>query len=314
MHVRSDVRLGVIDFLWTAADRDAAAVISHTVEDVLAAEALGIHRYWIGEHHAQGYASGSVQSLISWAAARSSRIRLGPGTALLAYHSPLRLVEELRTLNILSGRADLCVGRGRADRAESHKELLDGRAWDAAGLMRQAEYTAKLDRLRDCLSDDIAVIPAHVSNPEFWICGSATAADAAARLGARFCYTLFHPGKKDPSVMDRYRDGFRPSRDLAAPVSAIGLCGSWADSNADAQAVAALHSHIVYYPSIIGGPHSAAEQWDASVSRYGPDEVVWLDIAPSRAARLSSWTRIMQHIQSSSGRPASLVLKPRTAT
>jgi len=312
--MRSELRLGIIDFLWTAPDRDAATVIPQTVEDVLAAEAMGIHRYWIGEHHAPGYAAGSVQSLISWAAARSSRIRLGPGTALLAYHSPLRLVEELRTLNILSGRADLCVGRGRADRAAAHRDLLDGRAWDAPGLMPEADYSAKLDRLRDCLTDQMAVIPANVANPEFWICGSATAASAAARLGARFCYTLFHPGRKDPSVMDRYRDGFRPSPDLAAPVGAIGLCGSWADSDADAHAFAAAHPHIVYYPSIIGGPHAAAEQWDETVGRYGPDEVLWLDIAPSRAARLSSWARIMRHIASGSGHPACSVLPQQTTT
>ena len=310
--MRSEVRLGIIDFRWTTPERDAAALIPHTVEDVLAAEAMGVHRYWIGEHHAHGYAAGSVQSLIAWAAARSSRIRLGPGTALLAYHSPLRLVEELRTLNVLSGRTDLCVGRGRADRAAAHRELLDGRAWDAPGLMPEAEYSAKLDRLRDCLRDEVAVIPANVANPEFWICGSATAADAAARLGARFCYTLFHPGRKDPSVMARYRDGFRPSPELSAPVGAIGLCGVWAGTDADAQAFAAAHSHIVYYPSIVGGPHAAAEQWDETVSRYRPDEVLWLDIAPSRDARLSSWARIMQHIRSGSGAAASGVLKPRT--
>lgn len=288
------IRIGLLDFLWAGPANDYVSVIQSLSEHVLAAEQMGFHRYWLGEHHVHGYATGSILALLSWAASQSCKIRVGTGATLLAYHSPFVLAQEMCVLNALSGRVDLGVGRGRADLRSAHEALLDGRPWNAPALMEQGAYAAKLESLDRSLSETAAGL-AGCGRPELWVCGSANAAEAAASIGARFCYTLFHPGKKDAALLQRYRDAFLPSADLSAPIAAVALCGTWAETDAEAEARVASHPYIVYHPSVVGGPDEAARRWDEAIDRYSPDDVMWLDIATQLTARRASWQRLIDH-------------------
>jgi limonene 1,2-monooxygenase len=77
-------------------------------------EALGFDEAWIGEHHSTGWEYvGSPEMLLAYAAASTSRIRLGAGVASLPYHQPLNVAERFVLLDHLShGRAILGVGPG----------------------------------------------------------------------------------------------------------------------------------------------------------------------------------------------------------
>lgn len=92
--------------------------------DVLAmaesAEALGFQSLWINEEHFQGGTNPregrtclSPLILAAAIAARTSRIRIGFSVLVLPLHQPLRLAEEIATLDLLSGgRVDLGISRG----------------------------------------------------------------------------------------------------------------------------------------------------------------------------------------------------------
>ena len=77
------------------------------------AEAGGIDKVWVGEHHAMEYtATPSPLQILASVAARTSRIRLGAGTLIAPFWHPLRLAGEAATLDVISnGRAEIGMAR-----------------------------------------------------------------------------------------------------------------------------------------------------------------------------------------------------------
>ena len=78
------------------------------------AEQLGLHRVWLSEHHLAEDEWNCAPMLVLAALARQTcRIRLGTYVMLLSLHHPLKVAEEMATLDILTeGRFDLAVGAG----------------------------------------------------------------------------------------------------------------------------------------------------------------------------------------------------------
>ncbi|HET7542113.1 MAG TPA: LLM class flavin-dependent oxidoreductase [Polyangiaceae bacterium] len=77
------------------------------------AEQAGFERIGIGEHHFGHYILPSPFVLLGAIAAKTRTIRLGTSVTLLAGLDPVRVAEDLATLDALSdGRAELTVARG----------------------------------------------------------------------------------------------------------------------------------------------------------------------------------------------------------
>lgn len=84
------------------------------IEYVIDAETLGFESVFLVEHHFTGFGQVSASlNLLSFLAARTSRMRLGTAVMVLPWHNPALLVEQAATVDVLSGgRLDLGVGRG----------------------------------------------------------------------------------------------------------------------------------------------------------------------------------------------------------
>lgn len=84
------------------------------VELTLLAEAGGFSTVWIGEHHGMEYtASPNPMPQLAYLAAKTSTIRLGAGTIVAPFWTPLRTAGETALLDVISnGRAELGVARG----------------------------------------------------------------------------------------------------------------------------------------------------------------------------------------------------------
>jgi luciferase family oxidoreductase group 1 len=265
------------------------------------ADSLGFHRYWVGEHHLPGYASASPEVLIAAGLQHTRSIRLGSGALLLGYRDMLRVAMDFRTLSALGNRVDLGIGRGRADRHANHLLLVANRpSWGEDGLFPDEAYGAEARQLVTLLGGaaaGVSCMPEDAPQPQLWVCGGERSATLAAELGAAFCYTLFHPGKKSASVLHRYRTEFDALHPGMTPCASIAVAGSVVSSDRDAEQVRKAHRYLAYWPDIVAPADEAADQLQALCALHGPDEVLWLDIAVSTGLRLASMERLSYVVQ-----------------
>lgn len=97
-------------------ERSEHRVFKHAVEQVILADELGFDQVWAVEHHfLEEYSHSSAPEVfLSYCAAKTKRIRLGHGIALMlpAVNHPARVAERAATLDLLSdGRLEFGTGR-----------------------------------------------------------------------------------------------------------------------------------------------------------------------------------------------------------
>jgi alkanesulfonate monooxygenase SsuD/methylene tetrahydromethanopterin reductase-like flavin-dependent oxidoreductase (luciferase family) len=101
-------------FFQAAPGHRHADIIHRELEQVEWTEELGFDEVWFTEHHFIDYGlSVDPSSLAAAAASRTRRVRIGLAAAILPFHHPLRLAEQMALVDIISsGRLDVGVGRG----------------------------------------------------------------------------------------------------------------------------------------------------------------------------------------------------------
>jgi alkanesulfonate monooxygenase SsuD/methylene tetrahydromethanopterin reductase-like flavin-dependent oxidoreductase (luciferase family) len=120
-------------------------IYARNVEDAVYAERLGLDFVWVSEHHfAPDAWSPSPLHILGAIAARTTRLELGTNLLLMPFYHPLRLTEDVATLDILSnGRlTGLAVGSGSIeDEFESYampSKQRWGRLFEALHIMRES--------------------------------------------------------------------------------------------------------------------------------------------------------------------------------
>jgi alkanesulfonate monooxygenase SsuD/methylene tetrahydromethanopterin reductase-like flavin-dependent oxidoreductase (luciferase family) len=110
------MRFGTYYFLQAPPGRTDEQVVHGEFAQIVLSEQLGYDTVWLTEHHFTEYGiSVSPMALAAAIAAKTERIKIGLAAAILPFHDPIRLAEEIAFVDILS-RGRLRVGIGRGNR------------------------------------------------------------------------------------------------------------------------------------------------------------------------------------------------------
>ncbi len=166
------------------------------IAEAAEADRLGFNTVWLAEvHFAPRFSVMPTPLLVLAAIAeRTANLRLGMAVNLMPLHHPIRLAEEIATLDVLSGgRVEFGAGRGAfplnyrgygVDMADSRALFQDGLA------TLKAAWT-------DTLPDGIKVVPKPIQRPFPPIRLAANSADTFTFAGANR-YPIFAGGPVNP--------------------------------------------------------------------------------------------------------------------
>ena len=213
--------------------RTDAALFEETLAELEAADSLGFHGAWLAEHHFMpGYSHSSKPELVlSAAAMRTRRLRLGFGIVPLPYHHPLHVAERVATLDVLShGRVELGIGRGFSpeEYAAFGVRMHDSRGLVAESLaVLRASFAGAPIRFAGAhfVVDGAQVVPRCVQRPSppLWTAAvSPDTFDWAAREGLGVLVGPFKPWVMARSDIRRYLDAW-PRPEPARVAMTVGM-------------------------------------------------------------------------------------------
>jgi len=323
--------LSVLDLAPICEGGDAGTTFRNSLALARHVEALGYARYWLAEHHGMpGIASAATSTLLAYIGAGTTSIRLGAGGVMLPNHSPLVVAEQYGTLAALyPGRVDLGLGRAPGSDGATARAL-------RRDLHESAErFPQDVVELMDFMSREprqaVRAVPGQGSEVPVWILGSSTfGAQLAAHLGLPFAFASHFAPQQMLAAIDIYRQGFRPSAQLAKPYVMLGFNVFAAPTDAEAelrasswqQAFVNLRSgrpgrlppprpgyratlgapenallDSVLSCAALGAPATVREQLLAFVARTGADELMVAAQIYDPAARRESYTLLAEALR-----------------
>lgn len=274
------LKIGVLDF--------GPASFSVTVAKYV--ERLGYHRYWITEHHGEdagGKAEiGSPAVLAAVLASRTERLRIGAGGVMILVHSPLRLAEDFRLLELMfPGRIDLGTVPAVPE-PRSLDLLLDGKpprtaAKDGPERLKTLCSLVLGEPCEGMPQQAIHVPPTGVtSTPALWVLsGSPAAARLAAEMGLRFGAGEHVVARRNEPVaavveaIETYHRYFRPSAELSSPECAVAFTGIIADTKEHAERLLAGRPR----PCLFGEFERCRDEIAKRRELYGNIEMLFAD-------------------------------------
>ena len=249
---------------------------------------------------------------------------------MLSHYSPLKVAETFRMLETLyPGRIDLGIGRAPGSDQRTAQALQHG-----PGALPIEYYPSQIADLLAYLGPGLAAdhpfagvraMPTGPGLPEFWILGSTEQSAAyAAHFGSAFSFAHFITERLGPEIMQAYRDAFQPSPLNAAPRGSIGVFVLCADTEEEAQRLAASrdlwrlrldYGKITAIPSVeeaLAYPYSEAERARVALQPAPPDRrrARTGARAPARARRALWRRRVRRRLDLPRFRRAQALLRP----
>jgi len=230
------VRFSTFFFFQAPPGHDHAEIIRRELQQVEWTEELGFDEVWFTEHHFIDYGlSVDPATLAAAAASRTRRVRIGLAAAILPFHHPLRLAEQMALVDILSGgRLDVGVGRGNrpAEFAGYRVPQVESRErFDEVVEILQLAWTHErfTHRGRFYQFEDVRVIPKPVQRPHpplYQVCVSKDGIENTALRGWPMLNSvLFGPVDQLVANRDTYTQALQKAGRTDAEIA--GLLANW---------------------------------------------------------------------------------------
>ena len=291
------VSLSVLDQSPIRQGGTAAQAMTETIDLARACERAGYARYWVAEHHnTSSFAGSAPEVLISTIAASTKTIRVGAGGIMLPHYSPLKVAEWFRVLETLyPGRIDLGMGRAPGSDPRTSAALQPGpKAYGIEVFPQQVEMLTQFLEDANGLAGEAGGFPAdhpyrgiHATPmgpgfPDLWMLGSGgDGAIHAAQFGLAYCFAHFINQDAGTTPLELYRRHFKPSRRLPAPRGSIAVSVTVADTEEEAQRIAASRNlWVVQLLQNKAGPFPSVE--DALAYPYTEAELDMLKMVKKR--------------------------------
>jgi len=102
------MEIGIDSFADKREGADSVKSINNVIERIVHADKVGLHVFGIGEHHRKEFLDSAPFMILSAAAARTKNIRLTSAVTVLSAADPVRVYQNLATLDLISGgRAEM---------------------------------------------------------------------------------------------------------------------------------------------------------------------------------------------------------------
>ena len=256
------MRFGTYYFLQAPPAIDHAEVIQREIEQMVWTEELGFDSIWLTEHHFIDYGLSVSPSVLAAAAAmRTQRVRIGLAAAILPFHDPIRLAEELAMVDILSGgRLDVGVGRGnRPVEFEGYRvpQIENRERFEETLAIMVKAWTEERFSFegRHFTIPEVRVIPKPLQRPHpplYVVCVSPDTVEATALRGLPMLNSILRgPVDQLVSQRDTYvnacRKGGRSDAEIASLLSRWGVSRHVYVAPTDAEALAETRDAEMWY-------------------------------------------------------------------
>ena len=256
------MRFGTYYFLQAPPAVSHPDVVHGELEQIVWTEELGFDSIWLTEHHFIEYGLSVSPALLATAAAmRTQRVRIGLAAAILPFHDPIRLAEELAFVDVLSGgRLDVGVGRGnrpvefegyRVPQIESRERFDETlailiRAWTSERFSFEGRHFT---------IPEVRVIPKPLQQPHpplYIVCVSPDTIEATALRGVPMLNSILR-GPVDQLVAQRdtyvkaCKKAGRSEEETAALLARWGVSRHIYVASSDAQARAEARDAEMWY-------------------------------------------------------------------
>jgi luciferase family oxidoreductase group 1 len=238
--------LSVLDLSPVIVGGSGPTSLKNSLDLARLADQLGYTRYWVAEHHnLPSIASSAPEIMIGQIAAVTQHIRVGSGGVMLPNHAPLMVAERFKILEALfPGRIDL--GIGRAPGTDPITSIALRRRQEAN---TDDDFLERFQELLLFAQDgfpeghpfrQVHAMPSDVPLPPIYLLGSSDySAEVAAAIGAGFAFAHHFASHDAVAAMTSYRSHFKPSPALPAPHAILGAAVVTAETDADAEQLAA---------------------------------------------------------------------------
>lgn len=213
------LRFGFFDQLPCTSSNSEFKRVRQLLSQIRFGETLGFDTAWLGELHFSREASilSAPFNILSAAAQATKRIRLGSAVSLLPIHNPIRLAEEVATVDLLSnGRVEFGIGRGASPRQyhgfgisqEESRERLEESLNVILGAWAHETFTYRGKYFQ---AEDVSVVPRPIQKPHPPIRLAANSADTFELAGRLGLPVLSSPITNSPQNLRDYLSIYRNS-------------------------------------------------------------------------------------------------------
>jgi probable F420-dependent oxidoreductase len=259
--------------------------IDEVIAEAQLAEASGFDSCFFGEHHQDHDGFLPSPLIVATAvAARTQRLRVGTSVILLPLHHPVRVAEDVITLDLVSkGRVVLGVGIGY--------QPADFRAFAVPMEDRMARFEESVEILRLCWAgepfsfrgkhftlEDVQIRPRPYQKPgpPLWIGASVpAAARRAGRVADGFVGTPSTSMANAARLADIYRDA---AREAGRPAEVIQMRDAWvAATRAEADAVYGPHvmtAYRYYWENRLAEFRELSADTEFTLENLAPDRLI----------------------------------------